>query len=165
MTKLTDTQLIVLNAAAQRSTLLALSLPPKLKGGAAHKVIHPLIDKGLLEEVDADRRLGEPVWRKTGDGHGVTLAITEAGLAALGIDADGAPQAGHSGEEAVHPSLRSKISRIADEIPGHDSAASDVRLVKGNQIVMRESKRNRRPVTFGLLEKSFVSRLSRTHRR
>ncbi len=99
MTKLTDTQLIVLNAAAQRSTLLALPLPPNLKGGAAHKVIHPLIEKGLLEEVDADRRIGEPVWRETGDGHGVTLAITPAGLSALGIEADIAPQASHSGDE------------------------------------------------------------------
>ncbi len=47
MTSLTDTQLIVLNAAAQRSSLLALPLPPKLKGVAAHKVIHPLIEEGL----------------------------------------------------------------------------------------------------------------------
>lgn len=39
MTKITDTQLIVLKAAAQRSTLLALPLPPNLKGGAAHKVM------------------------------------------------------------------------------------------------------------------------------
>lgn len=101
MTKLTDTQLIVLTAAAQRSTLLALPLPSNLKGGAAHKVIHPLIEKGLLEEIDADRRLGDPVWRETGDGHGVTLAITPAGLTALGIEADGAPQAAHGGEEAA----------------------------------------------------------------
>ncbi len=99
MTQLTDTQLIVLNAAAQRSTLLALPLPPRLKGVAARKVIHPLIEKGLLEEVDADRRVGEPVWRETGDGHGVTLAITPAALSALGIEADIAPQAPHSGEE------------------------------------------------------------------
>ena len=104
MTKLTDTQLIVLTAAAQRSTLLALPLPPNLKGGAAHKVIHPLIEKGLLEEVDADRRLGEPVWRETGDGHGVTLAITQAGLAALGIEADNAPQAGHGGDDEAEAS-------------------------------------------------------------
>lgn len=46
MTNLTDTQLIVLNAAAKRSTLLALRLPSNLKGGAAHKVIHPLVEKG-----------------------------------------------------------------------------------------------------------------------
>lgn len=104
MTNLTDTQLIVLNAAAQRSTLIALPLPPNLKGGAAHKVVHPLIEKGLLEEIDADRRLGEPVWRATGDGHGVTLAITEAGLAALGIEADSPPQAGHGGDDAAEAS-------------------------------------------------------------
>ena len=80
MTKLSDTQLVVLSAAARRPTLLALPLPPRLKGGAAHKVIKPLIAKGLLEEVDANVRRGDPVWRKTGDGHGVSLIITAAGL-------------------------------------------------------------------------------------
>jgi hypothetical protein len=84
--KLTDTQLIVLTKAAQRSTMLALPLPPNLKGGAAHKVVKPLIEKGLLEEVDANVRAGEIVWRETGPGHGVTLAITEVGLAAIGIE-------------------------------------------------------------------------------
>ncbi len=79
MTSLTDTQLIVLNAAAQRSSLLALPLPPKLKGIAAHKVIHPLIEEGLLDEVDVDLRFGAPVWRGSGHGHGVTLAITQQG--------------------------------------------------------------------------------------
>ena len=80
MTKLSDTQLVVLSAAAKRPTLLALPLPPRLKGGAAHKVIKPLIAKGLLEEVDANIRRGDPVWRKTGDDHGVSLIITAAGL-------------------------------------------------------------------------------------
>jgi hypothetical protein len=83
--KLTDTQLIVLTKAAQRSTMLALPLPANLKGGAAHKVVKPLIEKGLLEEIDANVRAGEIVWRETGAGQGVTLAITEAGLAAIGI--------------------------------------------------------------------------------
>ena len=83
--KLTDTQLIVLNKAAQRSTMLALPLPPNLKGGAANKVVIPLIQKGLLEEIDADTRTGETIWRETRAGQGVTLTITEAGLAAIGI--------------------------------------------------------------------------------
>jgi hypothetical protein len=86
MTRLSDTQLIVLSAAAQRDNHLALPLPPNLKGGAAHKVIKPLIEKGLLEEVEANRKLGDPVWRDTGDGHSVTLVITAAGLAALGLE-------------------------------------------------------------------------------
>jgi hypothetical protein len=41
--KLTDTQLIVLTKAAQRSNMLALPLPPNLKGGAANKVVIPLM--------------------------------------------------------------------------------------------------------------------------
>jgi Protein of unknown function (DUF3489) len=88
--KLTDTQLIVLTKAAQRSNMLALPLPPNLKGGAANKVVIPLMQKGLLEEIDANVRAGETVWRETGSGHGVTLAITEAGLAAIGIEPEGA---------------------------------------------------------------------------
>ena len=88
MTRITDTKIIVLSAAAQRADRLALPLPKSLKGGAAHKVIKPLIDKGLLEEVEANRKLADPVWRETGDGHGVTLVITEAGFAAIGIEVE-----------------------------------------------------------------------------
>ena len=88
MTRLTDTQLIVLSAAAQRTDHIALPLPKSLKGGAAHKVIKPLIEKGLLEEVEANRKLGDPVWRETGDGHGLTLIITEVGFASIGIEVE-----------------------------------------------------------------------------
>ena len=35
-------------------------------------------------------RKGEPFWRETGDGHGVTLVATDAGLAAIGIEAEDA---------------------------------------------------------------------------
>ncbi|MFO0992576.1 MAG: DUF3489 domain-containing protein [Hyphomicrobiales bacterium] len=87
--KLSDTQLVILNAACQRDDRLVLPLPGRLKGGAAAKVIDSLITKGLVEEVDAKR--GDPVWRKTGDGHGVTLVITDAALAALGIEQDASP--------------------------------------------------------------------------
>jgi hypothetical protein len=103
MTKLTDTQRIILSAASQRTDHLALPLPKSLKGGAVIKVIKPLIEKGLLEEVDANRKLNDPVWRETGDGHGVTLIITDAGLEAIGIEPDTAPQAATRGEEAEEP--------------------------------------------------------------
>ncbi len=71
--------------------MLALPLPSRLKGGAAHKVIKPLIAKGLLEEVDANLRNGDPVWRETGDGHVMTLVITAAGLEAIGVDSEATP--------------------------------------------------------------------------
>lgn len=94
MTKLSDTQALILSAAAQRPDHIALPLPDSLRGGAAAKVVSTMIAKGLVEEVDANIRKGETVWRETGDGHGVTLIATDAGLATIGIereDANAAP--------------------------------------------------------------------------
>ena len=90
MTKLSDTQALILSAAAQRPEHIALPLPESLRGGAAAKVVGALLAKGFLEEVDADMRKGEPLWRETGDGHGVTLVATDAGLAAIGIEPEDA---------------------------------------------------------------------------
>ena len=88
MTKLSDTQSVILSAASQRTDRIALPLPKSLKGGAAHKVVNALIDKGLLEEVKANRKLNDPVWRETEDGRAVTLVITDAGLSAIGIEVE-----------------------------------------------------------------------------
>ena len=45
-----------------------------------------MIAKRPLQEVDANLRNGEPMWRETGDGHGVTLIATDTGLAAIDIE-------------------------------------------------------------------------------
>jgi len=94
MTQISDTQALILSAAAQRPEHIALTLPDSLRGGAAAKVVAAMIAKGLLQEVDADRRRSELVWRETGDGHGVTLIATDMGLATIGIDPDDAPTEG-----------------------------------------------------------------------
>ena len=86
MPKLTDTQTIILFRAATRPDNLAMPLPKGLHGAAAKKVVTMMIARGWLEEVDANLRRGEPLWRETGDGHGTTLVATEAGLAAIGIE-------------------------------------------------------------------------------
>jgi len=75
MTKLTDMQLVILSTACQRDDRLVLPLPETLRGGAATKVVESLARKGFVTEVDAGR--GDPVWRETGDGHGVTLVVAE----------------------------------------------------------------------------------------
>ena len=93
MTQLSDTQTLILSAAAQRPEHIALPLPENLRGGAAAKVVGAMIAKGFLEEVDANLRRDEPVWRETGDGHGTTLVATDAGLAAIGIEPVGATDA------------------------------------------------------------------------
>jgi len=86
MPKLTDTQSTILSAAAQRADNLAMPLPKGLHGAAAKKVITMMIGRGWLEEVDANLRKGEPLWRETGDGHGTTLVVTDAGLLAIGVE-------------------------------------------------------------------------------
>ena len=86
MTKLTETQSIILSAGAQRADNIALPLPKGLAGAAAKMVIGKMIERGWLQEVDANLRRGEPLWRETGDGHGTTLVVTDAGLLAIGIE-------------------------------------------------------------------------------
>ena len=86
MTKLTETQTIVLTAAALRPDNIAMPLPKGLAGAAAKMAVTKMIERGWLQEVDGNLRRGEPLWRETGDGHGTTLVVTDAGLLAIGIE-------------------------------------------------------------------------------
>ena len=86
MTKLTETQSIILSAGAQRPENIALPLPKGLAGAAAKMAVSKMIEHGWLQEVDANLRRNEPLWRETGDGHGTTLVVTDAGLLAIGIE-------------------------------------------------------------------------------
>ena len=86
MTKLTETQTNILTAGAQRPDNIALPLPKGLAGAAAKMAVTKMIERGLLQEVEANLRRGEPLWRETGDGHGTTLVVTDAGLLAIGIE-------------------------------------------------------------------------------
>jgi hypothetical protein len=86
MIKLTDTQTIILSAGAQRPDNIALPLPKGLAGAAAKMAVTKMMMRGWLQEVDANLRRGEPLWRETGDGHGTTLVVTDAGLLAVGIE-------------------------------------------------------------------------------
>lgn len=83
--ELTDTQTRILSAGAQRPENIALPLPKGLAGAAAKMAVGKMIERGWLQEVDANLRRGEPLWRETGDGHGTTLVVTGAGLLAIGI--------------------------------------------------------------------------------
>ncbi len=86
MTKLTETQTTILSAGAQRPENIALPLPKGLAGAAAKMAVTKMIEHGWLQEVDANLRRGEPLWRETGDGHGTTLVVTDVGLLAIGIE-------------------------------------------------------------------------------
>ena len=59
--KLTDTQFVLLGAAAQRKDL-CLVAPPTLKGATAQKVASKLISAGFVKEVKA--KASNPIWRR-----------------------------------------------------------------------------------------------------
>jgi hypothetical protein len=88
MPKLTDTQLVILSAAAQRGDGAALPLPKsiKLQGGAVNHVLKSLLNKGLLSEQPAEREAA--AWRESKDGVRLMLVITAAGRAAIGAEDD-----------------------------------------------------------------------------
>jgi hypothetical protein len=77
MSKLTDTQLIILSACG-------VELPANLKGEAARKVVDKLTRAGLLEEVRATGSL--PVWRRDDGSGAMALRITKTGLEAIDIN-------------------------------------------------------------------------------
>jgi hypothetical protein len=108
-TKLTETQTLILSAAAQRPGNLALPLPKALVGAAAKMTVTKMIERGWLQEVDANLRKGEPLWREMGDGHGTTLIVTDAGLLAIGI-------------EPVVVKTVAAVRKHADEVPAPLSA-------------------------------------------
>ena len=62
MTKLTETQTIILSAGAQRPDNIALPLPRGLAGAAAKMAVTKMIERGWLQEVDANLRREEPLW-------------------------------------------------------------------------------------------------------
>jgi hypothetical protein len=115
MPKLTDTQLVILSAAARRGDGAALPLPDTLKvrGGAATNVLKSLLKNGLVAEQPAAR--GVETWRQTGDGEGVTLAITDAGLQAIGVEPDQETKTQAAADQGQDKSRRRPTSReVAD---------------------------------------------------
>src|ERR1700755_1248323 len=87
--KLTDAQLVMMSAAAQRKDR-CLSAPATIKGAAFSKVSAKLAKLGLAREIEAKR--GAPIWRRDDAGQGYALKLTAAGLKAIAVDA-GSPEA------------------------------------------------------------------------
>ena len=102
--KLTDTQLVLLSAAAQRKDL-CLVAPPTLKGATAQKVASKLISAGLVKEVRA--KASDPIWRRD-EGASYALKLTAAGAKAIAVDESAEPE--DAGEES-------------DALAKHDQAA------------------------------------------
>lgn len=142
MTKLSDTQLVILTAAAQREDRNVLPLPGSLRGGAAAKVVAALLSRGLIVETATEHRTKADTalnrfWRNDEEGRSILLKITDAGLGAIGIDpapvcaneavstpqadaapaeAENAPQRAGTKQAALIAMLRAPEGATLDEI-------------------------------------------------
>ena len=70
--KLSDTHLMILSSASQRTDHAAV-LPANLKGSAAKKVVDKLLNEKLLQELRAKDDM--PVWRRGDDNRPYSLRI------------------------------------------------------------------------------------------
>jgi hypothetical protein len=127
MTKLSDTQSIILSAAAQRADGNVLPLPGSLRGGAATKVVAALLSRGLIREqiIDSPRRADtamNTVWRNLPepDGRGVLLYVTTAGAEAIGIEPEAVPYAINEGTNSAGEPAVGALTR-AEEAPVDDT--------------------------------------------
>jgi hypothetical protein len=110
MTKLSDTQAVILSTASQRDDGAVLPLPEtlKIKGGAVDKVLGSLKTKGLIDHQGTPRGDDPP-----------PLRITRAGRQAIGVEAeDDAP-------EGATPADTGATSAAADSATDTPAPASE----------------------------------------
>src|SRR3984957_9178347 len=107
--KLTDTQLVLLGAAAQRKDLFLVA-PPTLKGATARKVASKLISAGFVKEVKA--KASDPIWRRDQEsGASYALKLTASGAKAIVVDDAAEPE--DAGEESDALANRDQASILS----------------------------------------------------
>lgn len=117
-TKLTDTHLVILSNAAQQPGGRVLPAPQSIgnKGGSTTRALKGLLRRELIAEVAAGT--DDTEWSRNGNGERVTLAITEAGLAAIGVESDAC-----SARDAAKP-VKTVKSSGGQQKPGADEHAT-----------------------------------------
>jgi hypothetical protein len=117
--KLTDTQLVLLGAAAQRKDLCLIA-PPTLKGATAQKVASKLTSAGFVKEVKA--KASDPTWRRDKEsGASYALKLTAAGAKAIAVEDAGeeSDALANRGQAAILSRLDAKDARPAEAMePG-----------------------------------------------
>jgi hypothetical protein len=83
MSRLTDTQLVILSSASRRNDC-GVDLPANVTGEAVRKAVDKLIRGGLLEEVRANGSL--LAWRRDVEAGPMALRITKQGLEAIAVE-------------------------------------------------------------------------------
>ena len=113
MTKLSDTQRVILSAAAQHEMGLARA-PKTLPAAARNAVFRSLLKNNLLTEINAPREHVGLGWRQDEDGTWIVARITDEGLRAIGIDPnEGDAVAGEPGCSGIEGSVPDTAPTVA----------------------------------------------------
>jgi len=128
MSRLTDTQLIILSAASRRDDR-GVELAANINGEAARKAVDKLIRASLLEEVRAAGSL--PVWRRDDESGPMALRITKNGLDAIAV-----------GDEVV--AAPKKTSARPDPVPDKAEVPAAKAVASRKQMVVATQKAARK---------------------
>ncbi len=125
MTKLSDSQRVILSAAAQHEMGLARA-PKTLPAAARNAVFRSLIKNNLLTEINAPREHVGLGWRQDDDGTWIVARITDEGLRAIGIDPnEGDAGAGEPDCSGIEGSVPDTARTVAPgTTPGESPAAA-----------------------------------------
>jgi hypothetical protein len=120
MTRLSDTQLVILGAAAQRADLAVLPLPEtlKLKGGALSKVMDSLRNKGLIRVIETD---GRPQ----------RVVLTSEGMAVIGVEREDDGQTTASAEVDTGPTPADAGTAAEAPAPAAEAGSAATPAKKG----------------------------------
>ena len=125
MTKLSDSQLVILSAAAQHEMGLARA-PKNLPAAARNAVFRSLIKNNLLTEINAPREHVGLGWRQDDDGTWIVARITDEGLRAIGIDPnEGDAVAGEPDCSGIEASVPDTAPTGADQAAGGNTPAEE----------------------------------------
>ena len=130
MTKLSDSQLIVLSAAAAREDGVAV-VPAKMNKAAASKVGSSLVARKLMREAKA--KPGTPVWREDPNGRPISLIITKAGCDAIGVS-----EAGTAKSENTIPKTSASARTRPEEKPARKSEVTNALRAGSKQALVIE---------------------------
>jgi hypothetical protein len=123
MTKLSDTQRVILSAAAQHEMGLARA-PKTLPAAARNAVFRSLIKNSLLTEINAPRDFVGLGWRQDEDGTWIVARITDEGLRAIGIDPnEGDAAAGEPDCSGIEGSVPDTAPTVAQDVEPGESPA------------------------------------------
>lgn len=139
--KLTDTQLVILSAAAQRDDCAVMPPPKSLKANkaAVTKMLKNLIARGLIAERPAG--FDDEIWREDKDGTRQTLAVTDQGLEALGIVPEGEEQkVASAGPEKTGRRFESSKNRKTSSPPKPDQRPTAKRPASKQAVIIELMK-------------------------